>query len=279
MDHRAELRAFLRERRARLRPDDVGLRDDGRRRRVPGLRREEVARLAGVSVDYYVHLEQGRARQVSDSVLDAVARALRLTPDEHAYLKRLAHPEGTAAPKPQRVLDGVADVLAALHHRPAYVVGRRTDVLAWNQLAAALFADFTALRPAQRNMARLVFTDPAAPTVYRTWSRKADDVVAYLRFDAARHPGDPALTSLIDELSAASPDFRRRWAAGEVRDKRNGRLTVHHPAVGDLEIRYETLRPAGDPDQALIVWSPTDERAATALTLLGTLTAEPQPNT
>ncbi|WP_153532983.1 helix-turn-helix transcriptional regulator [Actinomadura macrotermitis] len=252
MDRRAELGEFLRSRRARLRPEELGLPDYGGRRRVPGLRREELAQLAGVSVDHYVRLEQGRTLHFSEAVLDAVARALRLDDAERTHLHRLARPwTGQAEAEPQRVRPGLQRLLDSAGDVPAYIVGRNTDVLAWNALAAALITDFGALPPEQRNLARLVFQDEGMRELYADWPGKASDVVAYLRYDSARHPGDPRTERLLADLSAV-PEFREAWAEQRVSDKTHGRYLYRHPVVGELDLRYETLRMPDDPDQALI---------------------------
>jgi transcriptional regulator with XRE-family HTH domain len=253
LDRRAELGEFLRSRRARLRPEELGLRDYGGRRRVPGLRREELALLAGVSVDHYVRLEQGRTLHFSEAVLDAVANALRLTDVERDHLYRLARPRGGPADEPeQRVRPGLRRLLESTGDVPAYIVGRNTDVLAWNGLAAALITDFGALLPAERNLARLVFLDEAMRDLYADWRGKAEDVVAYLRFDAGHHPGDPATEALVAELSEESPEFREIWAEHRVKDKTHGRYVYRHPIVGTLDLGFETLRPTGSPDQAFV---------------------------
>ncbi|MEV0534987.1 helix-turn-helix transcriptional regulator [Kitasatospora sp. NPDC050463] len=285
LDRRAELGEFLRSRRARLRPEELGLPDYGGQRRVPGLRREELARLAGVSVDHYVRLEQGRTLHFSREVLDAVARALRLDPVEREHLYRLARPwpdsdrrEGPAQsqqvrPGLRRLLDSAADV-------PAYVVGRNTDVLAWNPLAAALITDFGALAPRQRNLARLVFLDEGMRSLYTDWHGKAGDVAAYLRLDAARHPDDPRTTALLDELSAASPEFREAWAAHRLQDKTHGRYRYRHPLVGELDLGFETLRLPDDPDQALVAHTVEEgSPSQTALRLLAAWARETLPAT
>ncbi|MEU3878174.1 helix-turn-helix transcriptional regulator, partial [Streptomyces sp. NPDC029704] len=191
LDRRAELGEFLRSRRARLRPEELGLPDYGGQRRVPGLRREELARLAGVSVDHYVRLEQGRTLHFSEAVLDAVARALRLSAVEREHLYRLARPWSEAdradgPPPSQQVRPGLRRLLESASDVPAYVVGRNTDVLAWNRLAAALITDFGALPPRQRNLARLVFLDEGMRSLYADWRGKASDVAAYLRPAGAR---------------------------------------------------------------------------------------------
>ncbi|MBZ4319147.1 helix-turn-helix transcriptional regulator [Streptomyces huiliensis] len=257
LDRRAELGEFLRSRRARLRPAELGLPDYGGRRRVPGLRREELARLAGVSVDHYVRLEQGRTLHFSEAVLDAVARALRLDAVEREHLYRLARPWSDAdqpdGPAPaQRVRPGLRRLLDSAEDVPAYVVGRNTDVLAWNRLAAALITDFGALPPRQRNLARLVFLDEGVRGLYADWRGKASDVAAYLRLDAGRHPDDPATAALLAELSADSPEFREAWAEHRLKDKTHGRYVYLHPVVGELDLGFETLRLPDDPDQALI---------------------------
>ncbi|NYI07000.1 helix-turn-helix transcriptional regulator [Allostreptomyces psammosilenae] len=274
MIRRAELGEFLRSRRARLQPADVGLPEVGGQRRVPGLRREELAMLAGVSVDHYTRLEQGRGVQFSEAVLDAVARALRLSEVERQHLHNLARPSA-GAPEPQHeIRPGLRRLLDSLHDVPAFVVGRRTDVLAWNPLAAALIADFGALPPAERNKARLVFLDEGMRERYRDWEHKADDVVAYLRLDAGRHPGDPRLAALVEELCERSPEFRERWAVHQVRDKTHGTYALHHPLVGDVQVGYETLRLPEEPDQALVTYTVEEgSPSQTALRLLASLTA------
>ncbi|MBF6066262.1 helix-turn-helix domain-containing protein [Nocardia terpenica] len=273
VDRRAELGEFLRSRRARLRPEEVGLIDHGTRRRVPGLRREELALLAGVSVDHYVRLEQGRTLQFSESVLDAVARALRLNPVEREHFYRLARPwSGEETPADQQVRPGLRRLLDSTGDVPAYIVGRGTRVLAWNRLAAALVTDFAALDPLDRNLARLVFLDEGMRELYEDWDAKAADVVAYLRLDLSRNPGCPVVSALIDELSGASPEFREHWSRHELKDKTHGRYVYIHPEVGRLELSYETLRLPDDPDQALIAHTvEPGSPSETALRLLASL--------
>ncbi|MGF1431183.1 helix-turn-helix transcriptional regulator [Kitasatospora sp. LaBMicrA B282] len=274
---------FLRSRRARIQPEDVGLRSYGQRR-VPGLRREEVAQLAGVSVDYYVRLEQGRGASVSDTVLDAVARVLELDEVERAHLHALARPpraertprgggsgarsgvRSGARDGDGRVRPGLRRLLEAMTGVPAFVLGRRMDVLAWNALGDAL-GGFSTMAPRQRNMARQVFLEPRSRDEYPQWPAVAAETVAYLRLDAGRHPDDPELASLVGDLSLGSQEFRRLWADHQVREKTWGVKLIRHPLVGELELAYETLALPGDPDQLLVGYtavpgSPTAERLA-----------------
>ncbi|MER6362285.1 helix-turn-helix transcriptional regulator [Kitasatospora sp. NPDC001527] len=282
MDQRTELSEFLRSRRARLRPADVGLPEYGGRRRVPGLRREELAQLAGVSTAYYVRLEQGHGENVSTAVLDAIARALRLDSAERDHLRRITQPLRRGAGRartrrPQQVRPELQQLLDAMEGVPAYVLGRRLDVIAWNRLGNALIGDVSALAPEQRNLAWLVFLDPAARELYVDWEGKATDLVGMLRFDAGRDPDDPRLASLIGELSVKSEDFRRLWAAHDVRDKGHGLKELHHPVVGPLTLRYETFRPAGDPDQVLVAYhADPGSASAECLRLLASWTATEQ---
>ncbi|MCL6737457.1 helix-turn-helix transcriptional regulator [Streptomyces neyagawaensis] len=262
MSTATSLSDFLRTRRARLHPQDVALPDFGGTRRVAGLRREEIAQLAGVSVDYYTRMEQGRVSNPSDTVLDALARALRLNDDESQHLHQLARPRHTARParrhqvSRQRVRPMLQRLLDELKAVPAMVMGRRMDILAWNPAAVALFGDYAAMDPAERNIARITFLDPASRELYADWSSCARENVAYLHLEAGRnHSSDPRLAHLIGELSLKSEDFRRWWAEHPVQDKTSGIKRFHHPLVGDLELTYETLRVADDPDQALITYA------------------------
>lgn len=209
MDRAQQLSEFLKTRRARMRPEDVGVGNFGGQRRVPGLRREELALLAGVSVDYYTRLEQGRARNASPDILDAVAGALRLDGDERTHLHNLAKPTSTrkGPSRPQQVGPEMRQALQALATIPAYIIGRRLDILAWNDLARSLIADFPGLPAAERNMARLVFLDDASKDLYPDWESKARDTVSNLRLDAGRHPDDPQLATLVGELSWPAPTF------------------------------------------------------------------------
>lgn len=257
MAAREELRDFLRSRRARLTPADVGLGADARPRRVPGLRREELAQLAGVSVDYYTRLEQGRDLNVSQDVLQAVARALRLREDERAHLLDLARPTAVrrgAAPVTQRVRPGVRVLLDVLP-TPAFVLGRRLDVLGTNTMARALLCDFDARPRRDRNHARWVFLDPVARDRYLDWEQVARENVATLRMHAGRHPDDLELVALVDELTRASPDFAAWWADHEVLRRSHGTKRYHHPAVGELTVSYEALPLPDDPDQVLFIYS------------------------
>ncbi len=277
---------FLRSRRARILPEEVGLPSHGRRR-VQGLRREEVAQLAGVSVDYYVRLEQGRGGSASDAVLDAVARVLRLDEVEAAHLRSLVRPpkepaaavrsRGAARRAGQSVRPGTRLLLDLMTGVPAFVLGRRMDVLAWNALGDAVNG-FSARRAAgpdgPPNQARHAFLDPAAREFYRQWDAVAAETVSYLRRDAGLHPEDPELGALVGELSLRSEDFGRLWADHLVREKTHGVKQVRHPLVGDLDLGYETLAVNGSPDQLLVVYTaPAGSPAAQKLALLGSWTA------
>ncbi|GAB7182277.1 helix-turn-helix transcriptional regulator [Kitasatospora sp. Ki12] len=283
---------FLRSRRARILPEEVGLPSHGRRR-VQGLRREEVAQLAGVSVDYYVRLEQGRGGSASDAVLDAVARVLRLDAVEAAHLRSLVRPSRAPAAGTtgrgrarQQVRPGTRLLLDLMTGVPAFVLGRRMDVLAWNALGDAVngFSTRTGGGSAAGggaggpdgppNQARHAFLDPAARDHYRQWDAVAAETVSYLRRDAGLHPEDPALSTLVGELSVRSEEFRRLWADHCVREKTHGVKLVRHPLVGDLDFGYETLGVNGSPDQLLVVYTaPVGSPTAQKLALLASWTA------
>ncbi|WP_369233637.1 helix-turn-helix domain-containing protein [Streptomyces sp. R21] len=290
LDRRAELSEFLRTRRARLKPEDVGLPDFGRHRRVPGLRREELAQLAGVSVAYYTRLEQGNGRNVSAEVLDAIARALRLTDAEHAHLTHLAKPKQHNKKKrtarPQQVRGALRQLIDTMDGIPAYVVGRRSDILIWNRMAAAVFGDWSELPPHERNWARLVFLKPEYRELFVEWEQKASDMVSYLRMDAGCHPDDPRLSSLVGELSVHSEEFRRLWATHDVKEKGHGVKRFHHPLVGELTLSFETLKLPDDTEQSLVTYhAEPGSASAEALRLLASWgadatragTASPQP--
>ncbi len=247
-----EIRDFLISRRAKITPDQAGLPAYGGNRRVAGLRREEVALLAGVSIDYYTRLERGRAAGASDSVLEGIARALQLDEAERAHLFDLARAADNAAvpraprrPSPQQVRPSVRRILDSMA-APAYVRNPRLDILAANRLGAALLSPVLNSPAQPANNARFLFLDPAAPEFYPDWERQAQDVVAMLRTEAGRSPHDKALSNLIGELSTRSENFRTWWAAHNVRFHRTGVKRFHHPVVGDLTLTYEALDLAAD---------------------------------
>jgi transcriptional regulator with XRE-family HTH domain len=249
-----ELGEFLKARRAELTPRSVGL-PGGAVRRVPGLRREEVAMLAAISTDYYARLEQGRI-QASEPVLDAVARVLDLDEDQRAYVFELAGKE-PARPRPQAVqtvqpqLRRLLDDLGSL---PAMVLGRHMDVLAWNPLAAALVGDFAQIPAEERNYARMIFS-PAMRKLYADWESTARTAVAQLRMEAAHNAGSPRLTTLVNDLSEQDPDFRRWWAAHHVTARTIAAKTLNHPIAGELVLEWDTLTATTDPDQQLVIWT------------------------
>ncbi|WP_122618744.1 helix-turn-helix domain-containing protein [Streptomyces sp. Tu 4128] len=254
--HSNELGRFLRARRAELTPDMVGFSKGAEHRRVPGLRREEVAELASISVQYYTRVEQGRLR-VSAPVLDTLAEVLRLDGDQLNYLHELV---GADAPRPRR---GPAkqkvrastlrllDVISA----PAIILGRRMDILAWNPLAAALLGDFSQLTDSERNYACLVFSDSELRRRYENWEDLAPDCVAFLRMEAARDPQDPELESLVAQLSAMDSYFRTWWGEHNVAVQTAGVKTIRHPVVGAIQLDWETLTCSTDGDQHLVVWT------------------------
>lgn len=277
LDRRAELSEFLRTRRARLKPEDVGLPDFGRHRRVPGLRREELAQLAGVSVAYYTRLEQGNGRNVSTEVLGSIARALRLTDAEHAHLTHLAKPKQhkkKPAARTEQVRGSIRQLLDSVDV-PAYVSGRRSDILAWNRMAAAVFGDWSELPVQERNWARLVFLRPEYRELFVPWEQKATDVVSYLRMDAGCHPDDPRLSALVGELSVKSEEFRRLWATHDVKEKNFGVKQLRHPLVGELTLNFESFPLSDGTEQALITYhAEPGSPSAEALRLLASWGAD-----
>jgi transcriptional regulator with XRE-family HTH domain len=260
-DVRAQIREFLATRRARITPEQAGLPTyGGDRRRVPGLRRSEVASLAGISPEYMTKLERGNATGVSESVIEGLTHALQLDEAERAHLEDLLRTAGSSRPprrRParQRVRPTVQRILDSMAGAPAFVLNGRLDVLAANDLGVALyspvFAD--AVRPA--NTARFVFLDPHATEFFRDYDKAANDTVALLRAEAGRDPYDRDLSDLIGQLSTRSEDFRRRWAAHNVRIHTTGVKLLHHPVVGDLDLPFESFPLPADPSQSLLIYT------------------------
>jgi transcriptional regulator with XRE-family HTH domain len=260
VDTSNEIREFLTSRRARITPEQAGLQWYGDNRRVPGLRREEVALLAGVSVDYYTRLERGNLGGVSESVLEALARALQLDEAERAHLFDLARAAGTTArtrrrPGKQRVRPSVQHMLDAITGAPALVQNGRLDILAANQLGRALYSEMYAdpVRPV--NHARFIFLNPRAHDFYGDWERAANDTVAILRSEAGRDPYDRGLSDLVGELSTQSETFRTRWAAHNVRIHQTGDKHLHHPVVGDLNLTFEMMELRGDAGLTILTYT------------------------
>ena len=254
MDTQRDIREFLTTRRARLTPDQAGLPNFGGRRRVPGLRREEVALLAGMSVEYYVRLERGNATGVSESVLEGIGRALQLDDTERMHLHDLVRAANEGIRPQQRrrssrthqVRPGVQQLLDAMATVPAVVQNGRLDILAANRLGLALFSEMYAQPQRPANFARFVFLDPRAPGFYDDWADAAQQTVALLRSEAGRTPYDRALSDLVGELSTRSDAFRTLWASHDVREHRTGTKHVHHPVVGDLRLQYEGMELSSD---------------------------------
>jgi transcriptional regulator with XRE-family HTH domain len=278
MDARNEIREFLTSRRAKLKAADVGLPDYGPRR-VPGLRREEVAVLAGVSAPYYTRLERGDLVGASESVLEALARALRLDDAERAHLFDLARAARPIGPPPRRrpakhrIRPSVQQVLDAMTGAAAHIGNDRLDILGANALGRALYLEMFEGQE-RPNAARFVFLDPRARDFYLDWDRIARDVVATLRSAAGRNPYDRDLTDLVGELSTRSEEFRQHWAKHDVRFHISGVKHFHHSQVGDLELNYERLEVVFDTGLTMFTYTADPgTRSAEALSLLGSLAA------
>jgi transcriptional regulator with XRE-family HTH domain len=259
-DVQAQIREFLTTRRAKITPELAGLPvHGGERRRVSGLRREEVALLAGISSQYYIRLERGQATGVSESVIDGIARALQLDEAERAHLVDLIHAaamtRAPSRPAPQRVRSTVQRVLDSMIGTPALVLNGRLDILAANQLGIALFSPVYAnpVRPA--NNARFVFLDPHASDFFRDWDKAANDTVAILHAEAGRRPYDRRLSDLVGELSTRSDEFRSRWGAHNVKIHSTGVKLIHHPIVGDLDLPYESFPLTPDLSQSILIYT------------------------
>lgn len=279
MSSRDDVREFLATRRAKITPQQAGLASYGRRR-VPGLRREEVAMLAGVSTDYYARLERGNLTGVSESVLDAIARALRLDEAETAYLRDLTRAANTTPktarrrpaqrqrvrPSVQRVLDGMADV-------PAIVMNGRLDLLATSTLGAALYSPVYTDPARPANLARFCFLDPQARGLYPHWDEAANTTVAMLRTEAGRAPYDRDLSDLIGELCTRSETFRTRWASHNVRLHRTGTKLYQHPVVGPLTLEFDVMDLSADNGLALTAFTAADAATADGLKLLASWAA------
>ncbi|NKZ10796.1 helix-turn-helix domain-containing protein [Mycolicibacterium septicum DSM 44393] len=282
MEANRRLHQFLRARREALTPPDVGLAWNAEGRRVRGLRRDEVARLAGVSVDYYTRLEQGRARNVSDQVLDSVANALRLEPLERSHLHTLAHPakENAAPPNPRRVRPSVQLALDGMVCLPACVRDMRMNVLGANIMWRNLFRDLSNITPIQ-NIARWTFLDPRAQEVYPEWERVAREIVDTLQRSAAKFPTDPDLVQLVGELNIGSPEFSRWWSDRRVYQRSTGVKRIRNTVVGEIALNYDAFSAvAGEDEQVLVIYtapvgSPADEQLRLLASWDAEATAEP----
>ncbi|MHA7268775.1 helix-turn-helix transcriptional regulator [Arthrobacter sp. HLT1-20] len=290
MNNRSEIKEFLASRRAKLTPEQAGLPTFGGIRRVPGLRREEVSLLAGVSVEYYTRVERGGLAGVSDSVLESIARALQLNEAEHEHLFNLARaaapatrPRRQAAkgihPSVQRILDSMVGI-------PAFVQNGRLDVVAFNELGRALYSGAfeDPVRPV--NFARFAFFNHRSESLYPDWNVAADTAVAMLHTEAGRNPLDKCLIDLVGELSTRSEEFRKRWAQHNVRLHRTGAKTFHHPVVGELKVHFDAFElpaapgltmmtysaepgsPSEDGMRLLAIWAASNKQAETAATVL-----------
>ncbi|GAB3964090.1 helix-turn-helix transcriptional regulator [Actinoallomurus acanthiterrae] len=268
-----ELAVFLRDRRKRLAPEEVDLPASRRPRRTPGLRREEVAELAGVSVDYVIRLEQGRGLRPSPEVLDALARALRLSDDEHAYLFDLVG-HRTTGRRGNGTGDSIAHLVRAMSPLPAMLVDRRFDILAWNPEMAELLLRFDRLPPEQRNSMMLCVLHPAYRDFYRHREQTIREGIADLRAAWAADPEDAALTDLIGTLRSGSEEFARLWERRDVKVYGHGLKALLHPEVGPLTIEFDVLTPLGDTTQRLVVYRPADAPSKKALDLIARKTNE-----
>jgi transcriptional regulator with XRE-family HTH domain len=273
---RDELRAFLRSRRARLTPTDVGLPDDGARRRTPGLRREELAALAGVGVSWYTWLEQGRDIHPSPDVLDALARALRLEPAERATLFALARtelplPDATAtAPGEDDDHVLLVSLVEGLHPAPAYLLGPMTRILAWNPAASALLGSPDHLSPERRSLLWMLLVDPGDARYNPGREGTARNMVARFRSEYAQHAGEPAYEQFVAELREHSPWFVDWWGEHEVNDTQRGTKTIVHPTLGTLRLHHAQTVPTGAPDLRLTIYAPADAATRVALATLAT---------
>jgi transcriptional regulator with XRE-family HTH domain len=289
-DVRGQIREFLTTRRARISPEQAGLPIyGGGRRRVKGLRREEAALLAGISIEYYTRLERGAATGVSESVIDGITHALQLDEAERAHLVDLLRTAGSARPPRRRparpqVRPTVQRVLDSMTGTPAFVLNGRLDILSANALGLALYAPIFADPVRPPNNARFIFLDPHAVEFFRDWDKAANDTVALLRAEAGRDPYDRQLSDLIGELSTRSQEFRVRWAAHDVRIHTNGVKLLHHPVVGDLELPFETFPLGADPSQSLLTYtaepgSPTHDALNLLASWAATDDSEQAPST
>lgn len=280
MDNRADVREFLTSRRARITPAEAGIPTTGGIRRVPGLRREELASLAGVSVEYYVRLERGNLAGVSESVLYSVASALRLDDTERSHLFDLARSANSAGLPIRtsvtgRVRPGLVRLLESMGG-PAYIRNGRLDVLALNPVGRALYEPMLRSPAQPSNSARFTFLDAASHDFWGNWDEMAAGVVASLRAEAGRYPTDKRLTDLVGELATRSPEFRRLWAGHDVYKHTTGAKTLHHPLVGELHLTFEAMTFPADEGLVLLVYSAEPGSAtADSLRLLASWQAEP----
>jgi transcriptional regulator with XRE-family HTH domain len=280
IDLRAEIRDFLSTRRARITPEQAGLPAYGANRRVKGLRREEVAMLAGVSVDYYIRMERGSLAGASDSVLDALAEALRLDDAERTHLFALAQESGARSTRRQRtapasVRPAIQQVLDAMTNAPAWVRNGRHDIVAMNQLARALYSPVLADPRRPANTTRFVYLQPeVAEEFFVDYNKIAKDAAAMLRLEAGRNPHDKALIELVGELSTRSELFRQRWASHDVKFHRSGQKRLRHPVVGQLDLDFESMELSSEPGLQLNVYTAAaGTPTADGLTLLASWAA------